>query len=103
MFSNHKSCKIKGKYPEPKRDVFNTGPGAYELPDTKSKLGARFNTTYNKNALEGSVQKDNPSPFSYNPKRYPENINENSGFSIGGKDTSQNMNEYSEIPGPGSY
>lgn len=40
--STGRGCKLKGRYPEEKRDVFNTGPGSYEIPDTKTKKGTKF-------------------------------------------------------------
>ena len=91
-----RSCKLKGRYSEEKRDEFNTGPGSYEIPDTKSKIGTKFSHNNKNSGI--FVKSESPSPFSYTPIS---STFRRSGFSLGKKICSMDKN-YNE-PGPGSY
>lgn len=55
---NQRSFKIKQKIPEPQKDVYNTGPGSYDIPETKSKIGTRFSSNQHKSEI-GQARAEN--------------------------------------------
>lgn len=79
----------------------STGPGSYDIPDTKTKLGTRFNcpktepSTHKQTESAGEAL----SPFTYNPPRYLDQPTGH-GYSLGQK---LPQSERSDQPGPGTY
>ena len=50
MVNSGRTFKLKGKLPEAQKYVNANGPGTYDLPYTKNKVGPRFNHyRYNSN------------------------------------------------------
>jgi hypothetical protein len=80
-----RSFKLRGKN-EPKVVIDNsTGPGSYDIPDTKTKVGARFNSPRGQPPNEpADPAGETLSPFTYHPPRYLDRPNGH-GFSLGQK------------------
>lgn len=66
----------------------NTGPGSYDIPDTKTKIGTRFNSPkagkHEEEHQRRSEDGQDLSPFSYDPPRYLDSPTHN-GYSLGMK------------------
>jgi hypothetical protein len=92
---------LRGKN-EPKIVIDNaTGPGSYDIPDTKTKVGVKFNSPRNhQNHHKVEPAADTLSPFTYNPPRYLDRPNGH-GFSLGQKVACSH--DRIELPGPGTY
>ena len=78
----------------------NTGPGSYDLPDTKTKLGTRIGPAHRERISEEDEAEGFLSPFTYNPPRcFDEPTGQ--GYSLGAR---SNSNDHDDgKPGPGSY
>jgi hypothetical protein len=102
-----RSFKLRGKNENKIVIENNTGPGSYDIPDTKTKIGTRFNcpkadkSQDEKRSSDQEEEGNNISPFSYNHPRYLDNVDTH-GYSLGKKlKTYQDTIE--DHPGPGSY
>lgn len=97
-----KGCRILGRYEEVKKDSLeNIGPGSYKIPEIKSPTAVRF-VESKRQDIRNPQTADNPSPFDYNPKRFPEVNGNNKGFRMGyAKRKELTLNQ--TTPGPGEY
>lgn len=83
-----RSFKLRGKNANKMVIENNTGPGSYDIPDTKTKIGTRFKSPKVDQKLNERLrdreEEENISPFTYNPPRYLERMDSN-GYSLGMK------------------
>jgi hypothetical protein len=78
----------------------STGPGSYDIPDTKSKVGTRFNSPREPQKQPAETAGEALSPFTYHPPRYLDHPDHH-GYSLGQK--LQTAQEQAHLPGPGTY
>jgi hypothetical protein len=83
-----RSFKLRGKNADKIIIENNTGPGSYDIPDTKTKIGTRFNSPKVEESLKERLKEkeegEDISPFTYNPPRYLDRIDDH-GYSLGMK------------------
>lgn len=83
MLIYEKGCRIQGRHkPEKKDSMENIGPGSYKIPEIKSPTAVRF-VESKRQDMKDKQSAYNPSPFEYNPKRFPEAYRSSDGFRMG--------------------
>lgn len=100
-----RSFKLRGKNADKIIIENNTGPGSYDIPDTKTNIGTRFNSPKVEESVKERLREkdegESISPFTYNPPRYLDRIDSH-GYSLGMK-LPTDFNTGEDHPGPGAY